>query len=141
MAKEWQNDSTLVSQIKRHEGCKLKPYKDSLGILTIGYGRNLESKGISGLEAELMLLNDIKEITVDLDSYIPWWRTLNEVSQRVLIDMGMMGVRKLLKFEQMLAYMRAGHYDMAASELINSKYASQTKTRAQNLYNMVRVSK
>lgn len=141
MRKEWQNDSTLLFQIKKHEGLRLKPYEDTRGFLTIGYGRNLEGKGVTPLEAELMLLNDITEITADLDSFIPWWRNLNEISQRVLIDMGMMGVRKLLKFEQMLGYMRAGRYEMAASELMNSKYYKQTRVRGENLYNMLRVSK
>ena len=40
----------LIKQIAHHEGIVLKVYKDSLGIDTIGIGRNLEHRGIEDLE-------------------------------------------------------------------------------------------
>ena len=45
----------LVKIIAKHEGIVLEPYKDSLGISTIGIGRNLEDRGIS--DGELMHMN------------------------------------------------------------------------------------
>lgn len=142
MKKNWSDDLTLVKELMNHEspGGKpvLKPYRCTEGYLTIGHGRNLEGKGISELEAHLMLLNDIKDICRELDDLLPWWRSIDPIAQRVLINMSMMGTRKLLKFEKMLAHLRAGHYDQAASELINSKYAKQTKTRATYLFNVMR---
>ncbi len=44
----------LIDLIKRHEGLSLKPYMDSRGFLTIGYGRNLDANGISKSEAEYL---------------------------------------------------------------------------------------
>ncbi|HAC30701.1 MAG TPA: lysozyme, partial [Marinobacter hydrocarbonoclasticus] len=50
----------LKTQLKRHEGLRLKPYLDTASSprLTIGYGRNLEDVGISRDEADFMLDND-----------------------------------------------------------------------------------
>jgi lysozyme len=45
--------------LKRDEGLRLKPYQDTVGKWTIGYGRNLDDRGISKYEAEAMLRNDV----------------------------------------------------------------------------------
>ena len=34
----------IFDQLKRDEGLRLTPYQDSVGKLTIGYGRNLDDK-------------------------------------------------------------------------------------------------
>lgn len=138
--KDWRNDDILIKYLKQHEGYSGKLYRCSAGYLTIGYGHNIESKGIKPLFGELLLLEDINDVTIELDSYIPWWREINESSQRVLIDMGFMGVRKLLQFEKMLGLLRAKQYDAAAAEIIHSKYAKQVGQRAQDNFNMMRAS-
>ena len=56
------NEETFIKQLKRHEGISNKVYTCSMNKLTIGYGRNLEDKGISQLEAELLLKNDLEDI-------------------------------------------------------------------------------
>ena len=40
-----------IEQIKKHEGLELKVYTCTAGRLTIGYGRNLEDRGITEEEA------------------------------------------------------------------------------------------
>ena len=47
--------SNLVNQLMRQEGLRLKPYKCTGDKLTIGYGRNLEDRGITESEAMAML--------------------------------------------------------------------------------------
>ena len=47
--------------IAKHEGLRLKPYKDSVGKLTIGYGRNLDDVGISQEEAEILFSADVAQ--------------------------------------------------------------------------------
>ena len=39
------NEAT--EQLKQDEGWRLKPYRCTAGKLTIGYGRNIEDKGIT----------------------------------------------------------------------------------------------
>ena len=45
----------LEKTLARHEGLQLKPYLDTVGKLTIGYGRNLDDVGISKGEALAMM--------------------------------------------------------------------------------------
>ena len=42
-----------IAILKEHEGRRLKPYTDTVGKLTIGYGRNLTDVGISDEEARI----------------------------------------------------------------------------------------
>lgn len=53
--------TVLKDMLIRHEGLKLKPYRDTVGKLTIGAGRNLNDLGISEREAMFLLDNDIME--------------------------------------------------------------------------------
>jgi len=45
------NREQLIEQLVDHEGLELNVYKDSLGIETIGIGRNLVDRGITKEEA------------------------------------------------------------------------------------------
>jgi lysozyme len=49
------------AQLKVDEGVRVKPYRDSLGILSIGVGRNLEDRGLRPSEVDFMLDNDLDE--------------------------------------------------------------------------------
>ena len=121
-----------------HEGMRLKPYKDSVGKLTIGVGRNLDDVGISRDEAMILLDNDITAAMDALDEALPWWRTLDVLRSRVLIDMAFnLGITRLLGFKQMIAALQAGQYDVAALQMLKSKWAEQVGSRAQTLAAMM----
>ncbi|KAG0310255.1 hypothetical protein BGZ97_012685, partial [Linnemannia gamsii] len=77
----------LLSELSRDEGRRLKPYRDTVGKLTIGVGRNLTDVGISESECDMLLENDIARIRAWLDLKLPWWRDMDKVRQRVLINM------------------------------------------------------
>lgn len=125
---------TIEQQLQLHEGVRLKPYRDSVGKLTIAYGRNLDDVGISYEEAFMLLRNDIKFHTLSLMKNLPWVSTLSEVRQRVLIDMCFnLGIGKLLQFRATLAAVKTGDYDRAAEQMLKSRWAAQTKTRAKRL--------
>jgi len=128
------NKSRLKSVLIRHEGLKLKPYKDTVGKLTIGVGRNLEDRGISKEEALFMLENDIKIVEEELDRTIPWWRKLDSVRQEVLVNMAFnLGVPKLLRFKKFLKALQEGNYGQASFEMLNSLWAKQVGRRAKEL--------
>ena len=98
------DDVLLTQELLRDEGLRLFPYNDTEGKLTIGVGRNLTDVGISKAEAMSMLLADIRRTQAALDAQLPWWAHLDEVRQRVLVNMAFnMGIRKLLGFKNMLA--------------------------------------
>lgn len=133
------NLEALRAQIVRHEGLRLKVYNDSLGIPTIGVGRNLRDKGISEMEAMILLENDLGDVLRDLDREFPWWRHMSEIRQLVLADMAFnMGISRLKGFRKALAGMAEGRYGYAADELLDSRWAGQVGPRALRLAHMMR---
>lgn len=129
----------LAGELRRDEGVRLKPYRDSVGKLTIGVGRNLDDKGITQEECDMMLQNDMVAHCMELDRKLPWWRNLDEIRQRVLANMAFnMGVPKLLGFTNTLALVEAGDYAKAADEMLNSVWAKQVGLRAARLSAMMR---
>lgn len=140
------NEQTLylLQALKRHEGTgpvragRLFPYKDGVGKLTIGYGRNLDDKGISELEAGMFLVNDVKEAMSELERTLPWVAGLGWPRQYVLINMSFnMGLgdttRGLLSFRNTLELIRTGKYAEAALAMRKSKWATQVGPRAVEL--------
>lgn len=80
----------LEAMLRLHEGEKLLPYKCTAGKLTIGVGRNLEARGISKDESDLMLRNDIALCVSDMQTF-DWFSKLNRhkirlASRRFLQD-------------------------------------------------------
>ena len=51
----------LADHIKEYEGFSSLVYECTAGYQTIGYGRNIEQKGITKSEAEFLLHNDIEQ--------------------------------------------------------------------------------
>lgn len=129
---------TMLSELKRDEGVKTKPYRDTVGKLSIGVGRNLDDVGVSAEEISLMLTNDILRTEVALDLSLPWWRTLDPVRQRVILNMAFnMGVAGLLTFNNTLAAVKRGDYAAAAIGMAASKWATQVHDRAARLIKMM----
>lgn len=129
---------TIEEQLILHEGLRLKPYKCPAGYLTIGVGRNLETKGITREEALFLLRNDIKEVERALSKY-DWYTKLDPIRQKVLIDMCFnLGLAGLLKFKRMIAALAAGDYKRAADEMVDSAWYHQVGTRARRLVAMMR---
>lgn len=129
----------LKARLNVEEGRKAKVYKDSLGIETIGVGRNLRDRGLSEREIDFLLDNDIDDVIADLDRFLPWWRTLDPVRQLVIADMCFnLGVNKLLGFVNTLRMVQCGDYAGAAGGMLKSLWASQVKGRADDLAKMMR---
>ena len=78
----------IKTQLIRHEGLRLKPYRCTAGKLTIGIGRNLDDCGISQKEAYAMLERDIADCEQWLIDEIPEvYNKLEEVLKSVLLNM------------------------------------------------------
>jgi len=112
--------------IKPHEGYRRFSYMDTVGILTIGYGRNLVAKGLSEAEASTLLLNDINEAVTWLSTY-SWWNSLSNNRKACLIDMGMnLGEGGFKHLVHMIAAIASGNFKEAANQMINSSWYHQT---------------
>jgi lysozyme len=128
----------MVRQLRLHEGERLKPYRCTAGKLTIGVGRNLEDRGITAEESAMLLANDIAAEERELLRALPWVATLDEVRQRVLLDMAFnMGIAGLLGFKHTLATIQAGDYKRAATMMLDSRWAKQVGQRAERLSRMM----
>jgi lysozyme len=150
------NLDLLKSELIRDEGFREMPYRCTAGKLTTGVGRNLDDNpltpeeikvvGYDGrsekitLEAATYLLeSDIRRTCEALDRALPWWKTLDEVRRRVLVNMAFnLGISRLLGFHTTLGWIKQGNYTAAAGEMLLSLWARQVKGRATRLAQMMR---
>ena len=124
----------LTDQLIRHEGMMLKPYRDSLGILTIGVGRNLDDVGITREEALAMLDHDIELARADLVRVFPWTQDLDPVRLDALTNMCFnMGIGRLRGFARMLLALQEKNWTEAAIQALDSKWAVQVGSRSKEL--------
>jgi lysozyme len=133
------NFAALIQQLIIDEGMRLKPYKDSVGKLTIGIGRCIEDIGITESEAKTLLENDIARVCADLDRNIPEWRNWSDRRQQAIANMTFnLGIGGVLKFKAMVANMKAGLWQLAALDALDSKWAQQVGDRAVRIAAMIR---
>ena len=125
-------EQTLV-RIKAEEGRRLKPYRDIFGILTIGYGINLE-QGITPREAEALsrirLQDSEHRIASEWSPYAkqPTW------TQVALLDMDyQLGDTGILGFHDMLGALEAADCPAAKAAALDSVWAGQTEGRAKEV--------
>lgn len=135
--------SRLTDYITAEEGLRLKPYRDHLGVLTVGVGRNLEHKGLSAEEAQWLLENDLGECEDDLVCLFGrvWFR-LEEARRAALLGMRFqLGGAGFRGFRQLIRAVEGGDWNTAAAEALDSRWAQQTPSRAQRVAQMLRHNK
>lgn len=143
------SEATLIQRLCFNEGIRTKPYRCSQGKLTIGVGRCLDTNPLNAEElkkighdcrcleitkdeAFYLLRNDIKTVLAQIERNFPWYKNMNNDRQYVLVDLVFqMGLEKVKQFKKTLLYMSTGFYKQAGTELLDSKYARQTKARAE----------
>jgi lysozyme len=129
----------VKERLRRFEGYRKYPYRCPAGYLTIGYGRNLEVKGISVDEAEMLLNNDVNETIEILLNGLDFFTMLPEQAQEVLVDMTFnMGFGGVLKFKKFLEALKNRDWERAAQEMENSLWYKQTGNRAKELVKIIR---
>jgi lysozyme len=120
----------VLAQLRRHEGLRLMPYECSAGEMTIGYGRNLDSNGISQTEADLFLYNDYIKCLNETKSFV-FYDRLNDARKGVIINMLFnLGLPRLNSFKKFLAAVSRCDYEHAGYEMLDSKWARQVGARA-----------
>jgi lysozyme len=132
------NIDKLIEELRRDEGVRNTVYLDSLGIETIGVGRNLVDRGLSDDEIDHLLANDIKDFTKEAQELVSCFDMLTDARQRVLVNMCFnLGKSRLSKFKNMLAAIEKSDYATAADEMMNSRWARQVGNRAERLRKMM----
>ena len=119
-----------IKQLKFEEGFRSKPYKDQLGVLTVGYGTNL-SNGISEKEGDFLLR---ERFFGDRDTFAGLWPPYTEqpIEVRVqLADMAyQLGPIGASEFGATLRALEMCDYETAAQHVLASLWARQTPRRA-----------
>lgn len=124
--------SVLRSDLTTDEGYSALPYQDTAipPNITIGVGRNLTIVGVSTDEVTLMLNNDIMRAASSLDQDYPWWRTLPQGAQRVMLNLVFnMGAKTFSTFVNFLEMMRTRNWSGAIRELKSSKWYTEVGER------------
>jgi lysozyme len=126
--------ASLQKMLIRQEGLRLKPYRDSRGFETIGYGHNLSANGISASIASEILLEDTLETIHQLNLKLPWYSELNEARQSALISICFnLGINGLLEFHQTLDALKNNNWQLAHNNVLLSEAAQQDKLRYQEI--------
>ncbi|WP_272544494.1 glycoside hydrolase family protein [Burkholderia cepacia] len=128
----------LKAELTRDEDRRYRIYTDTVGKVSGGIGRNLTDKGFRDNEIDLMYQNDIAETEAWLDRALPWWRSLDPVRQRVMMNMAFNMQGRLLGFRNFLAAAQRGDWGSAATEMLDSLWARQVGDRAKRLASMMR---
>lgn len=126
----------------RHEGLRLKPYRDTRNKLTIGIGRNLEDAGITREEALMLLDNDIARVRREVERAFPWFSRLNPARKDVVLNMAFnLGLSRFRRFRKTIAAIKARDWEQAAREMLDSLWARQVGRRARELAEIMRRGK
>lgn len=125
---------SIMDRVKQHKGFHRMLHRDTEATWTIGYGRNLDAKGVSEEEADHMLFNDLCDAINDARELVPSYDQLDPVRQGVLVEMAFsLGQAGLRTFRTMLTFITLGDFNLASQAMLDSKWARQVKTRAVRL--------
>ena len=128
---------TLQLELQADEGVSHTMYKDTRGFWTVGVGHNL-SIAQSQFTISALFEDDCNGAEASLDAHWPWWRNLDPVRQRVMLNMMFnMGAAGLGEFVHFLAAMEAGAWSEAATQMMASAWATEVGDRATRLRDMV----
>jgi GH24 family phage-related lysozyme (muramidase) len=132
--------------IIKHEGIRDMPYKDSLGLWTVGVGHLIgDGKSLPPeynrkfTQAEIMkMFDDDFHHHAKAAEKIPGYNKANAAGQGALIDLTFnMGNSWYKKWPNFCKKLAAGDFKGAADELAGSKWAQQVKSRAQTIIGLV----
>lgn len=143
-------EQRYLDMLEQEEGSRLKVYDDAtgqpivpgskvIGHPTIGYGRALDTNGITAAEESLLFADDIQTVEPKLQNSLGFYNGLTDGRKYVLVSMAFeLGWAGLLAFHSMLAAMRAGQWNDAAADMSDSLWAKQVPGRVQRLMQIMR---
>ena len=130
----------LKKRIKKNEGFSLKPYKDQLGYLTIGYGHlilpnetYLLKNKTNKPQLNSIFEQDFERALGDYKRFIKQ-KHHNRKDKELLIEMTyQMGAKRVLKFKKLISNMQKNKKHLVCFEMMDSLWYTQTPNRVKNL--------
>src|SRR5687767_2864891 len=112
----------LIEETADAEGLRLKAYRDSKGIWTIGYGTNLQELEIDRPTAYRWLVDKLQQSEREAQRF-PWFAGLTDARKRAIVELIYnMGLPRVLGFVKFLTAMSQGDYVTARAEVLDSKW-------------------
>ena len=129
----------LFKRIKHHEGYRPKVYQCTMGYDTIGIGFAIKDLYLDEDIADMILERKLLKLIKRVRSKFDWLDSVPREVQGVLVEMSyQMGLSGVSKFKKALHAMQMFQWKLAATELLDSRWAKQTPNRAKELSNIIR---
>jgi len=131
----------IAKSLKKEEGFRAQGYECSMGFLSIGFGRNISNTGpgITEAEAEMLLMNDIHRTLEECYKAFPFFENLSSERRSAVCQLVFqLGLTTFRKFHKTLRHLEDGEFDLAADELLRSRFAEQTPARAKRMAKLLR---
>ena len=131
--------TSLINEIKKHEGFRDRVYDDSLGIPTIGYGFAIKDLVLDQDIADQILQRKLDQLIVRIKKTFDWYNKLPLKAKKVVVNMCyQLGVGGFSKFRKTLSYLKRHEWEEASVEMLDSRWARQTPNRAVELSNIIK---
>lgn len=141
------DDKWVMDMIKLHEGVRTKPYKDSLGLWTVGVGHLIGdgkslppewNREFTMQEIDALFAKDYEHHKKQAES-TPGYSLANDRGRGALIDLAFnMGGAWYKKFKNASAKLASGDFKGAADDLVDSNWYKQVKGRAVTIVNLIK---
>jgi lysozyme len=128
----------LIKMLRSHEGVRSTVYLDSVGIETIGVGRNLKDVGLSEDEIDYLLVNDINRCKAEAKAF-HWYKDLNTVRREAILNLLFnLGKPRFLGFKKAIKALESNDYEESADQFWDSRWRKQVGKRAEDICHMIR---
>lgn len=143
------DDASVMEMIKRHEGVRTKPYKDSLGLWTVGVGHLIgDGKSLPPEYNREFTMDEINRIFAkdyvhhkQAAEKIPGYSKLDEKGKAALIDLTFnMGPSWYRKWPILQKQLKEGDTEGAAENLESSLWYRQVGRRGPTIVSLIRAS-
>ena len=129
----------LLNSIRKHEGFRAKVYKDTLDFDTIGYGFAVKDLVLDEDIANIILQRKLEALIRSIEFKFSWYADLPNAVKDVVIEMCyQLGVKGFSKFRKTIKHLENEEWELAADEMLDSKWAVQTPNRAKALSDRVK---
>ena len=137
---------TVMQRIKSHEGFRNKVYKDTLNKRTVGYGHLCvedyweDDREYTVAELDRVFEKDFHRAE-NAASKLYKGCNIDKKAKEIIIEMVFqLGPSGVSKFKNMWAALKESppNYKIASSEMLDSRWAKQTPSRAKELSNIMK---
>jgi len=115
-------------------------YKDTLGFDSIGYGFAVKDLVLDEDIANIILQRKLEALIRSIEFKFSWYADLPNAVKDVVIEMCyQLGVTGFSKFKKTIEHLKCEEWELAASEMLISRWQKQTPNRAKALSDKLRV--